>query len=391
MRDQAADEVAWRRGLEDRLREVFALWGYAEVATPTLEFLETLVRGTGPAVTDRLLKLVDSGGEVLALRPEMTVPLARFAATRLLPAGAGPLRLSYITPVFRGQERGSGQLREFTQAGVELIGAGGVDGDVEVIALAATAIQEAGLARPSLSLGHAGFLRGVLSTLPPPAAAAARDLLYRRAFAELDRVVPAGPAVEALRQVPALRGEDALDRARALVPAPESLAALETLRGVLDGLAAHDLEVAVEVDLGLIRDFDYYSGVVFEAHAAAAGLPLLGGGRYDGLLARFGAPAPATGFAVGVERVLDAGARRPPHRATVLARYQPGHYGRAVLTARRLREAGLAVIVAPAEATRPAPVGCTIAISPEGVSVEAGGAVPEASGLVERVRAALVS
>lgn len=391
VRDQTPDEVARRRGLEHRLRELFARWGYAEVATPTLEFLETLVRGTGSTMTDRWLKLVDSGGEVLALRPEMTVPLARLAATRLLPAGDVPLRLAYVAPVFRGQERGSGQLREFTQAGVELIGVPGIEGDVEVIALAAAALQEAGLARPSLSLGHAGFLRGILSTLPQPAAEAAQDLLYRRAFAELDRVVPPGFALQVLRQVPTLRGEGALDRAHALARTPESLGALETLGEVLEGLRAHALDVAVEVDLGLIRDFDYYSGVVFEAHAAMAGQPLLGGGRYDGLLARFGAPAPATGFAVGVDRVLDAGAGQPARRPMVLVRYQSGAYAQAVQTARRLREQGLAVIAAPVAATRAAPAECTITITPEGLSIDADGAAPEPVGtLAALVRAALV-
>jgi ATP phosphoribosyltransferase regulatory subunit len=396
VRDQAAGDVATRRAVEGRLRELFARWGYAEVATPTLEFLETFVQGAGPGIADRLLKLVDSGGEVLVLRPEMTVPLARFAATRLLPAGEGPLRLAYVAPVFRGQEPGSGRLREFTQAGVELIGLAGVEGDVEVIALAAEALATAGLAGASLSLGHAGFLRGVLSTLPEPAVETAKDLLYRRAFAELDRVLPDGPALSALRRLPALRGETALDRARALVATQESAEALHSLRAVLAGLDAHRLGVAVEVDLGLIRDFDYYSGVVFEAHAAGAGQPLLGGGRYDGLLARFGHPAPATGFALGVDRVVDAGAGWADGRMTVVARYAPGAYARAVEAAQRLRADGLAVVVAPiADASR-LQAACALTVTQAGVSVDADGA-GDASGsdasagraAADRVRAAL--
>ena len=391
VRDQAAGEVAARRWLEGRLRELFARWGYVEVGTPTLEFLDTFIQGAGAGIADRLLKLVDSGGEVLALRPEMTVPLARFAATRLLPSGELPLRLAYVAPVFRGQERGSGRLREFTQAGVELIGADGVDADVEVIALAAEALQAAGLPQPSLSLGHAGFLRGILSTLPEPAAETARDLLYRRAFAELDRVVPPGPALEALRLVPTLRGATALDRARGLAIAAESVDALQTLGTVLAGLEAHELGVAIDIDLGLIRDFDYYSGTVFEAHAARAGQPLLGGGRYDGLLARFGHPSPATGFALGVDRVLDAGAGRPDGRSTVVARYGAGAYARAVQAARRLREEGLAVIVTRAGDASPlAPAACTITITQEGLSIDVDGSARDASrAIVDLVRTAL--
>ncbi len=392
MRDQTTEDVAGRRRLEEKLREVFARWGYAEVATPTLEYLDTFLRGAGPVFGDRLIKLVDGGGEVLALRPEMTVPLARFAATRLLPAGEGPLRVSYIAPVFRGQERGSGRLREFVQAGVEMIGDGSLHADVEVIALAAEALQTAGLHEPTLSLSHAGFLRGILSTLADEDAETVRELLYRRAFADLDRVVPAGPALDALRLVPTLRGPDALERAQPLVASEESRSALQSLRQLLDGTGAHDLAVRVDIDLGLIRDFDYYSGIVFEAHADRIGQPLLGGGRYDGLLARFGQEAPATGFALSLERMLEAATVREAGRSTVLMRYAPGAYRRAVRAAKALRDVGLAVVVVPAGAAdgvaNPA---CTVTIGDDAVRVGANGEPPGAdvAELVNRVRGAL--
>lgn len=345
-RDHTVEEAAARRQLETRLREVFARWGYAEILTPTLEFLETFLQGAGSGIADRLLKLVDSGGEVLALRPEMTVPLARFAATRLLPAGPGPLRLAYIAPVFRGQERGSGQLREFTQAGVELIGEAGPDADAEVIALSADVLHAAGLAQPAISVGHAGFIRGLVATLSEETAEIVRDRLYRKAFADLDGIVPPGPVRDALRQVPVLRGAEALERAGTLAVTPESREAVEALRDVLDRVKDHAPAVRVEVDLSLIRDFEYYSGTVFEAHTGRAGMPLLGGGRYDGLLARFGWAAPATGFAIGLERILEAGGGRVARRPTVVVRYGDGEYGQAVQAARGLRDAGVAVVVA---------------------------------------------
>ncbi len=345
-RDQTVDETTARRRLETRLREVFARWGYAEVLTPTFEFMETLLQGAGPGIADRLLKLVDSGGEVLTLRPEMTVPLARFAATRLLPAGPGPLRLAYIASVFRGQETGSGHLREFTQAGVELIGEAGPEADAEVIALSAEALHAAGLARPAISVGNAGFVRGLLATLSDETAEIVRDRLYRKAFADLDGVVLPGPVRDALRQVPVLRGADALRRAGALAVTQESREAVEALRDVLDRVKVHAPAVRVEVDLSLIRDFEYYSGTVFEAHTGRAGMPLLGGGRYDGLLARFGWAAPATGFAIGLERVLEAGGVRPWRRPTVVVQYADGEYGQAVQVARGLRDAGVAAVLA---------------------------------------------
>lgn len=389
-RDQPAEEVGARRRLEARLLEVFARWGYAEVATPTLEYLDTLLHGGGPGLGDRLLKLVDTGGEVLALRPEMTVPLARFAATRLLPAGRLPLRLAYVAGVFRGQERGSGRLREFTQAGVELIGDGGTHADVEVVALAGEALLAAGVERPSIGVGHAGFLRGILASLPPDAAETARDLLYRRAFVELGSVVGPGPALEALRLLPALRGQAALGRARSLADSDESREALDALQAVLEGVASHDQPVRVEVNLGLIRDFDYYTGVVFEAHPSRAGMPLLGGGRYDGLLARFGAAAPATGFAIGVERVLEASAKGDGVRPVTAVTFGPGGYRAAVAAASLLRQQGLTAVVVP-EAEGLSAAACTVAAGTDGfvVRTDGDGVHATAEGLAGVVRSAL--
>lgn len=371
MRDQTAGEAAARRRLETGLLEVFVRWGYEEVITPTLEYLDTLLHGAGPGLGDRLIKMVDSGGEVLALRPEMTVPLARFAATRLLSAGHRTLRLAYLAAVFRGQERGSGRLREFTQAGVELIGVGGLHADVEVIALAAEALRAAHADGAAISVGHAGFLRGILGTLPEPAAAAARDLLYRRAFADLASLLPAGPVLDALRLLPTLRGPDALDRARMLAITAESHAALDALHQVLDGVRAYDQAASVEVDLGLIRDFDYYSGVVFEAHGPRTGMPLLGGGRYDGLLARFGHEAPATGFAIGLEPVMEMTSMRVVRRPVVALSFAAGAYRRAARIAVRLRGVGLAVVMIPEGADSGEP-SCMVDVGDEDLVVRRG-------------------
>jgi ATP phosphoribosyltransferase regulatory subunit len=374
MRDQTADEVAARRHLEARLLEVFRRWGYEEVATPALEYLDTLTHGAGPGIADRLLKLVDSGGEVLTLRPEMTVPLARFAAARLLPAGRRPLRLSYVASVYRGQERGSGRPREFVQAGVELLGAAPPHADVEVIALAAEALGAAGADGAALSVGHAGFLRGLLASLPEQAADATRDLLYRRAFADLGAVVPPGPALETLRLLPTLRGPDALARAEELAVSTESLAALEVLRLILDGVTAYAPPVPIGVDLGLIRDFEYYSGVVFEAHAPKGGMSLLGGGRYDDLVGRFGHPAAATGFAMGLEPVLGASSHRAERRRVVAVRSTPEWYREAAGVAVRLRRAGLAAVVATAGADLEE-AACVVRVGGGRLAVEDGTAV----------------
>ncbi|MDR7464626.1 MAG: ATP phosphoribosyltransferase regulatory subunit [Armatimonadota bacterium] len=341
-------EAARRSALCDLLRREFRLWGYQEVAPPTLEYLETFTRGAGAGTADRLFKLTDRGGELLALRPDFTLPLARLAATRLLPASGRPLRLAYVGSVFRGQEEGQGRLREFTQAGVELLGEEVLDADAEVIALAASCLRRAGAAGAVLHIGHLDFIDEALLPLPPHLREEVRDHLYRKAFVELDTLDLPPALRRLLRALPDLRGPDVLQRARPLASSPRGVRALEELGALMERLGEYGVGDLVGIDLGIIRDFGYYTGVVFEAYGAGSGYPLLGGGRYDRLLERFGTPAAATGFAVGVERVLSTipdgvtpsaevivlGAGGPPARAATL------HF------AASLRARGLAVALA---------------------------------------------
>src|SRR5213078_884615 len=245
-RDLGPAEAERRSALASRLREQFARWGYREVVTPTLEFLETIVHGTGPGIEDQLVKVID-GAAVLALRPEMTVPIARLAAMRLLRSAAGPLRLCYVAPVFRSQERGLGRLREFTQAGVELLGAPSPDGDAEVIALAVESLRAAGVPGTTIRLGHLGLLNDLLQELPEGLQADVRARLYRREFVGIGNAALDGPPARLLR----------------------------ALEGVAEQLRAYGVADAVEIDLSVIRDFSYYTGIVFEAHGQGAGYPLL--------------------------------------------------------------------------------------------------------------------
>ncbi len=350
-RDLRPAEVTAVRGVIGEILERMRQWGYREVVTPTLEYLDVLVRGEGPEAADRLFKLVDRGGELLALRPEMTTSVARLVATRLRDEPR-PLRLAYAGQVFRGREAGSGLLREFPQVGCELIGASTLEADAEIVALAVEALAAAGAPHFSVSLGHVGFLRGLLADLDL-ADEAARDVrahLYRKDFVELRSLLERRGAprrsVDALGALPVLRGPGALDQARRLVTTPEGQRVLGDLAGLKDVLEAYGVGDFVEIDLSIIRDFDYYTGIVFEGHTAALGVPLLGGGRYDNLLERFGAPSPATGFAIRVERVLAAASGgQEPRAPDVAIVFAPGSRDEALRVARTLRAQRLVVTV----------------------------------------------
>jgi ATP phosphoribosyltransferase regulatory subunit len=322
-------------------------WGYREVITPTLEYLEVLVRGEGAGAADRLFKIIDRGGEILALRPEMTTPVARLVTTRLRHAPL-PLRLSYAGQVFRGRETGSGRLR----VGCELIGSSTLDADAEIVALAAEALAATGAPDGSLSLGHVGYLRGIMAgfDLSNEDAAGVQSLLYQKDFvglrALLERHGIPSDRMAALMSLPTLRGEGALDEAQRMASTPEGRRAVEELRGLTGMLRAYGVGESVTVDLSIIRDFEYYTGIVFEGHTAALGVPLLGGGRYDRLLERFGWPLPATGFAVRIERVLAADADHESEwEPDVMLVHDAGCRDAALRCAQGLRAAGLVVTV----------------------------------------------
>lgn len=350
VRDYAAPEAARHSALAASVRGEFARWGYAEVRTPPVEYLETIVRGAGAGIQDHLFKIVDTGGALLVLRPEMTVPIARLAATRLLPQASGPLRLCYVADVFRGQDAGRAQLRAFTQAGVELLGEGSLDADAEVIALAATCLRRAGVPDALVHVGHLGFLDDLLGALPPETQDDIRARLYRKEFAGIEHALPNAPLASLLRLLPDLHGDDAVARATPFATSARSRAALEDLTALVARLRDYGIADAVRFDLSIIRDFSYYTGVVFEAYGAGSGYPLAGGGRYDTLLDRFGIACPATGFALGLDRLLSVlPTEREPAGAVVVVA-DPAHRAEATRLAMDLRRRGVSVLTLAAAA-----------------------------------------
>jgi ATP phosphoribosyltransferase regulatory subunit len=290
-RDVLPDEMRELRAISSRMRETFEEAGYGEVHTPALEYDEVLRRGEEHAAGARY-RTFDEQGEVLALRSDMTIPIARVVGTRYADA-ATPLRFCYFAHAWRAVERGVGEPREFLQGGLELIGADGPEGDAEVVALTIAALDAAGLRRHRVGVGDGSLYRTLLHELevPEDRHMALMECLSQRDLVGLERVVSDLPERDLLVQLPTLRGgPEVLDRAPALRELHEALAD----RGVAD---------RVIYDLGLVRELGYYTGAVFEVYDPAVGFALGGGGRYDDLLGRFGRPLPACGVALDLQRV----------------------------------------------------------------------------------------
>ena len=297
-RDVLPDEMREVGAIVEAMRGVFEARGYGEVHTPALEYEQVLTRGD-PAAADPAYKLFDEQGNVLVLRSDMTIPIARVVSTRYA-ASSPPLRFCYIAHAYRSVRPQRGQDREMLQAGIELVGVPGPDGTAEALTVLCEALDAIGLAGYRVGLGDASLYPALLDAhgAPAPARAAILHELQTRDFVGLEREVEGlrlgGEATEALLGVPQRRGgAEVLDAAGA---------SADGLRAVY---AALPPEVAGRVifDLGLARSLAYYTGAVWEVYDAALGAPLGGGGRYDDLLGRFGRELPACGWALDVERL----------------------------------------------------------------------------------------
>jgi ATP phosphoribosyltransferase regulatory subunit len=302
-RDVLPDEMRELRDISSRMRATFEDAGYGEVHTPALEYEEVLRRGEERAAGARY-RTFDESGEVLALRSDMTIPIARVVATRY--AGVEPpLRFCYFAHAWRAVDRGVGEPREFLQGGLELIGPDGPAGDAEVVALTIASLEEAGLRRHRVGVGDGSLYRGLLAALDVPGDEhlPLLECLSRRDLVALEGRVRGlgvdGAAQELLIGLPELRGGP---QVLETVSGPVA-AAVEGLRELHELLAERGVADRVIFDLGLVRELGYYTGAVFEVYDPAVGFALGGGGRYDDLLGRFGRPLPACGVALDVQRV----------------------------------------------------------------------------------------
>jgi ATP phosphoribosyltransferase regulatory subunit len=290
-RDVLPDEMRELRAITEGIRGVFDASGYGELATPTLEYETTLIRGDA-AAADPSYRLFDERGNVLVLRSDMTIPIARVVSTRYA-AEPPPLRFCYFAHAYRSVQHGRGQPREMLQAGIELVGAPGPDGTAEALAVLCLALVAAGLENWRIGLGDASLYPRLLDRLDVPEDARAQILheLVTRDYVGLAREVERFGAPELL-EIPQRRG------GTEVLEAPETA----QLRAVHERLPA-EVSERVIFDLGLTRSLGYYTGAVFEVYDAALGAPLGGGGRYDDLLGRFGRDLPACGWALDVERL----------------------------------------------------------------------------------------
>ena len=338
-----------RRVVTDAFVDTFISWGYAYLATPLVEPLTTVAAGVAGGSQAQLFRFMDADGDLLALVGERTVSVARVVATQLQ-RGPFPLRLCYSGPVLFNRPPLGGRRREAMQAGCELIGHAGLAADAECIAVAAAALERAGVGGVQIDVGHADFIPSLLDSahLGPDQRSRVADAVRRRDLVAVEAVLEGTEVADADRALllafPTLRGgREILDMAGSRLTAAGPRRVIAELGRLWDLLDGHGITDRAHLDLGAVRDWDYYTGPTFELFSADLGFPLGSGGRYDRLLGAFGLETPATGFVLHVDRCCDALLRgsgedegRPPLRLG----YSAAGKADAVAGAALLRRAG---------------------------------------------------
>lgn len=352
VKDYLPHAVAKLRRIERDVLDCMQRWGYEQIMTPTIEYYDTV--GVASTTSDqKLFKLLNQRGTTIVLRSDMTAPIARVVGS-LLKDKPFPLRLSNHGNVFRAFEDKGGREAEFFQTGVELVGDASPEADAEVIALAIASLQAAGVPAFKIAIGHVGFLNGLFEeTLPGRSGEqeALKECLLQRdhvGYRDILRKLVIGESVrEELEGILRLRGgQEVCSQALELSSNASAQAAIRHLCEIWDNLTAYGVQEHVLIDLTMIGDFSYYTGMTFEGYASNLGFPVCSGGRYDNLLAQFGRPAPATGFALKTNRIMEVVEDEARSGSQVLVAYERADRGIALAEALRLRNDGRAAVTA---------------------------------------------
>lgn len=300
-----------KRKIESKILNLFLSFGYEEVQTPIVEFYDTFAVEKDMMPQEKMFKFVDQQGRLLVLRPDLTIPVARVAATKLKKDQIQ--RFCYIGNAFRYNEFGGGKQREFTQAGVELLGDKSPQSDAEIIVLAINALLQSGLNEFQIDIGQTDFFKGITEEagLTPlqeenlRVSIDTKDTIGIRNFVEASHMAPR--LKHLILNLPEFFGSvEAIDKASEFQLSKKSKDALQNLRETLDIIDGYGLSRYVSVDLGMVPALNYYTGIIFRGFTYGIGFPVLSGGRYDNLIEKFGFAKPATGFSIGINMLMNA-------------------------------------------------------------------------------------
>lgn len=308
VRDIYNGECARKNLLSERMKDVLKSYGYRDIQTPTFEFFDIFNQDKGSLPSNQMYKFFDREGNTLVLRPDITPSIAR-AVSKYYSDETFSMRFSYTGNIFINNSSLQGRMKESTQMGAELIGDDSIDADAEMIALAIHLLLAAGLKEFQIDVGHVGFFNGLIKEagMDEEKAQKLRELIENKNYFGVEALTDN----KALIQLPKLFGsQDILKEAKRLTSNMESLAAITRLERLYEIIGEYGLQKYVTFDLGMLTQYDYYTGVIFRGYTYGTGDAIVKGGRYDTLLQKFGKEAASVGLAVVVDELLIAMSRQ---------------------------------------------------------------------------------
>ena len=313
VRDLYNEEYKKKLDIQNRLHHVFAEYGCLDIQTPTFEYFDVFSNQIGTTPSKDLFKFFDTEGNTVVLRPDFTPSIARCVAKYFEPEEE-PVKLCYMGNTFTNASNYQGRLKETTQCGVEYVGDGSAKADAQMLAMVVDCIKAIGIEDFQISVGHAGFFDALLdaANLRRKQANQIRDLLNNKNFLGVEAFVEQLDISEELKQLFLLLAnfditEEDITNAKLWSAAfPNVASAIDSLEDLNANLKEQGIQNYVSFELGMISNYEYYTGIIFAGYTYGLGEPIVKGGRYDTLLSNFDKDAPAIGFAFVVDQLLTA-------------------------------------------------------------------------------------
>ncbi|KOA19959.1 ATP phosphoribosyltransferase regulatory subunit [Clostridium homopropionicum DSM 5847] len=314
MKDILFEECNEKLTIEESLRKSYKQSGFSEIISPTLEFYDVFDLESQSISQEKMYKLFDNAGRIMVLRPDMTTPIGRIASTKIKQSNY-PLRLCYNSNIFRINENLNGKTSEITQSGIEIIGVKNIKADAEAIINAIEALLNLGLKNFKIELGEAKFFKALIedTEINEEDLEKMRSIIENKNYVTLSNFLRdkqygiSEDNIEILEKLPQLFGDiSIIDEARSLTNNQKALEALDNIHNIYKIIHEIGLSSYISIDLGMVQNIDYYTGIIFKGYVEEVGDYILSGGRYDNLIKQFGTNLPATGFAINVDNVMDA-------------------------------------------------------------------------------------
>lgn len=312
VRDVYGKECARKLTIENKINNIFNLYGFHNVQTPTFEFFDIFNKERGSVPSKNLYKFFDREGNTLVLRPDLTPSIARIAAKNYMDVNV-PIKLCYNANTYINNSELQGKLKEITQLGCELIGDDSVEADAEMVALVVNSLKSAGFDKFLVEIGQVDFYKGLLEEcgFEDDVEEELRVRIENKNFFGVEELLDSkdipSNVKDTFLKLPSLFGSsDVLDKAKELATNEKSLKAIEKLEEVYSILVDYGVADYISFDLGMLSNFNYYTGIIFKTYTYGTGDAIVAGGRYDKLLSQFGKDSAAIGFAVYMDQLLMA-------------------------------------------------------------------------------------